>query len=261
MKLNEIVDIIYLESQSIDSLFRNKPRYLISLYAKEGMSKLNLTFGLNIIGMNFTVPSSCVVYKPQGFEAFVRAYIINCDGRTIEIDHNHKIPSELRHYITDCDGSLLGGCNEDFFDHCLDCNNSNNKSDSHCDNFCDTCNGTGRVANRYTNQLLRDLETYKDSWIKVHKDRFEFSSDLEDVAMVIEYISNQTVGVEDCAIEIDSQYAEALQYYIKYKLLEGGQNTLNQAQYFRKLFKATRDKELVNTNPLTKNDLMSILTM
>ncbi|MDY3326702.1 hypothetical protein PG299_02600 [Riemerella anatipestifer] len=260
MKLNEIVDIIYLEAQSIDSIFRNKPRYLMSLYAKEGMSKLNLTFGLNIIGMNFRVPSSCTVYKPQGYEAFVRAYIINCNGRTIEIDQNKKIPNELRHYITNCDGTLIGGCEGEFFDNCLDCNNET-ANNGDCHSTCNTCNGTGKVCPSDIEQMLLDLETYKDSWIKIHKDRFEFSSDLEDVAMVIEYISNQTANVEDCAIDIDDKYAEALQYYIKFKLLENGQNTLNQAQYFRRLFKSTRDNEIVKSNPLTKNDLLSILNM
>ena len=59
----EIIETIHLEAQSIDSIFRNKPRYLMSLYAKEGMKKMGLTFGLNLTSMNVRVPSCGVSSK------------------------------------------------------------------------------------------------------------------------------------------------------------------------------------------------------
>lgn len=259
--LFEIVDAIHLEAQGIDSIFRNKPRYLMAMYAKEGMKKLGLTFGLNIKGMNIRIPSSCVVYKPIDYEAFVRAYLINCDGRTIELNINSRIPSEIRHYLVDCDGSLIDGCNEELFDNCLECN----EDGTGCKNDqCVKCEGTG-ICSKYCpsemEQLISDIEKYKNSWIKEHNDCFEFSSDLEDMAVIIEYIGNQTDGIDECAIQLDDKYAMILEYYIKYRLLEGGQDTLQQSQYFRRLFKNHRDAQMVKDNPLTKNDLLSILLM
>lgn len=256
--LFEIVETIHLESQNIDSLFRNKPRYEMNRHAKDGMKKIGLTFGLNVKGMNFKVPSSCDVYKPDGYEAFVRAYLINCDGKTIELNINNKVPSEIKHYLINCDGSIIDNCEDDLYDNCLVCNeNGNGCSDAYCKN----CEGTGVCCPNDFKQLFKDIETYKNSWIKEHSDRFEFSSDLEGVAVVIEYISNQTAGIEECAIKLDDKFSLMLEYYIKYRLLESGQETMQQSQYFRKRFKELRDAETVKSNPLSRNDILSILTI
>ena len=257
--LFDIVETLHLEAQSIDSLFRNKPRYLYNLYAKEGLKKIGLTFGLNVKGMNFNVPSSCTVYKPEGYEAFVRAYLINCDGKTIELNINNRVPEEIRHYLLNCDGSIITDCSGDLYDNCTVCNA--NGSGEFIDSCCTTCEGTGKYCPSEIEQLLNDIEAHKNSWIKEHKDRFEFSSDLEETAVVIEYISNQTAGVDECAIHLDEKYTDVLEYYIKYRLLEGGEQTLQQAQYFRKRYKELRDAQITKNNPITRNDILSILTM
>ena len=258
--LFDIVETLRLEAQTIDSLFRNKPRYLFNLYAKEGMKKIGLTFGLNVKGMNFYVPSSCDVYKPEGYEAFVRAYLINCDGKTIELNLNNKVPSEIKNFLVNCDGSLLTDCDEtNLQTDCLVCNSDG--SGSCIDSCCTSCQGTGKCCPSEIEQLLADIEKYKNSWIKEHSDRFEFSADLEGMAVVIEYISNQTAGIEECAIHLDEKYTILLEYYIKYRLLESGQETLQQAQYFRKRYKELRDAETVKQNPISNNDILSILTM
>ena len=256
--LSDIIEKIHLEAQTPDSIFRNKPRYLYGIYGKEGLKKLGLTFGTNIIGMNMRIPSSCRVYKPEGFEAFVRAYLISCDGKTFELKVNNKIPNEIRHYLTNCDGSLITGC-EELYDNCIECNS---QGDNTCiDSSCHTCGGTGKCCPSDIEKLLADIENHKDSWISEKKDYFEFSSDLEDYAVVIEYISNQTAGAEECALNVDDKLELALEYYIKYRLLEGGQETMQQAQYFRRMYKNLKDAEIVKANPLTQNDLISILKM
>lgn len=257
--LFDIVETLHLEAQSIDSLFRNKPRYLYNLYAKEGLKKIGLTFGLNVKGMNFNVPSSCVAYKPEGYEAFVRAYLINCDGKTIELSVNHRVPEEIKHFILNCDGSILDDCAEGIYDNCIVCNKSGNGD---CiDLHCVSCSGTGKCCPSEIEQMLNDIEAYKNSWIKEHKDRFEFSSDLEGMAVVIEYVSNQTADLDECAIHLDEKYTDILEYYIKFRLLENGQETLQQSQYFRKRFKELRDAQITKNNPMTRNDILSILTM
>jgi hypothetical protein len=249
----EIIETIHLEAQSIDSIFRNKPRYLMSLYAKEGMKKMGLTFGLNLTSMNVRVPSSGVVYHPKGYETFVRAYIINSDGKRIELNINNKLPAEIRHYLTLCDGSLLSCGDEEIYDTCIDTNDDKPKEDiCGCDPYdeeesCSVC---------VRNHLLEDIKRYGDSWINTNKkDRFEFSEDLEGVAVCIEYISNQTINADDSAIAVDDKYSEMLEYYIKYRLLQGGQDTMQMAEYYNKKYKGLSYSLSSKDNPLSKNDI------
>lgn len=257
--LQSVVDIISLESQTVGSLFFGKPRYLANRYAKIGMQQLNLTFGMHIKGMNINVPSSCRLYKPEGFERFIRAYILNCDGRTIEIDRNNKVPSELLSYLVDCDGTLLTDCNnEPLTQNCLSCNEDGSGCSDHA---CTECKGTGECCVPEWEQMLNDIMKHKNSWVKDNADFIEFSSDLEDVAVVVEFVTNQTVGVEECAIQVPDSYAMALEYYVKYRLLEGDAKTLQTAQYFYQKYKNIKAVEKANRNPLTTNDLYKTLFM
>ena len=257
--LQSVIETISLESQTVGSMFFGKPRYMIGRYAKLGMQKLNLTFGMHIKGMNVNVPSSCRIYKPEGFERFIRAYIINCDGRTIEIDRNNKVPSELLAYLADCDGTLLTDCdNTPLTQECLSCNADGSGCSDH---NCFECKGTGKCCVPEVEQMLHDIMKHKNSWVKDNEEFIEFSSDLEDVAVVIEFVTNQTVGVEECAIKVPESYSEALEYFIKYKLLEGDMKTLQTAQYFYQKFKNIKAVEKANRNPLTTNDLYKTLFM
>lgn len=252
--LFDIIESIHLQSKEIDSLFRNKPRYRIVQLAKEGMQKLNLTFATHVKGMNVQIPSSCRVYKPTGFEKFIRVYLINCDGKTIEIKRNSNVPSEIFNYLVSCDGTLLSDSDGNTLkSKCLSCNGSDSNTSN---SSCSTCNGTGYcTTDSELKHFLSDYVKYKDSWVKENSEFFEFSADLEDMSVIIEFLSNQTDGIEECAIQVDSKFEEALEYYIKFKLLEAGESTMNASQYFYKKFKAIRDKESIRENALTKTDL------
>jgi len=257
--LQSVVDIISLESQTVGSLFFGKPRYMANRYAKIGMQNLNLTFGMHIKGMEVVVPSSCRLYKPEGFERFIRAYILNCDGRTIEIDRNNKIPSELLSYLVDCDGTLLTDCdNQPLTQDCISCNEDGGGCQ---DTSCTECKGTGKCCVPEVEQMVHDIMKHRNSWVKDNQDFIEFSSDLEDVAVVIEFVSNQTVGVEECLIQVPENYAMALEYFIKFKLLEGDAKTLQTSQYFYQKYKNLKKLEASNRNPLTTNDLYKTLFM
>lgn len=258
--IKDIVEEIYLESQSIDSIFRNKERFLMYKYAKTGLNKLNLSFASNLKGLNIEIPFSCKVQKPDDYYQFVRAYLINCDGRTIEIDRNESIPEKIYHYLLNCDGTFIETCDEDSLkDECMTCNPSTNGNV--CDINCNTCCGDGYYLPPTMRQLLNDLKKYKDSWIKVGESFFEFSSDLEAMSVVIEYIGNQAGSLSECQIFIDEEMSDPLSYYIKWKLLENGQDTLSQSQYFKNMFKNTRNKVNSSKNALSINDVYSIMLM
>ena len=100
--LFDVVERINLEKKGIDSVFRNKSRHMINLYAKEGLGRLGMSFALNIHGWTVSVPASCKLEKPSGYKEFIRASILDCDGRLIEITRNDKIPKETFAYLTNC---------------------------------------------------------------------------------------------------------------------------------------------------------------
>lgn len=257
MTLHDIIENIWLETQDIDSIFRNKKRYMIVKYAKEGLKELQMTFATHINAMNFKVPPSCRVYKPNGYERFLRAYLLDCEGNKIELKKNNDIPAEIYRYILNCDGTILSdGCGIEFKDNCLECNQPL-KSD--CVECCSSCGSQNHLPCE-VKELFHSLETYKNSWIATNDrlDYFEFSPDLEDLAIVIEYLSNNTIGVEECQIVVDEELSSALEYYIKFKLLENGLETVPQSRYFKQQFKAKRDKALSKNNALTKTDLYSL---
>jgi len=257
--IQDIVEEIFLESQSADSIFRNKERYLMYRYAKSGLNKLNLSFASNLKGINTEIPFSCKVQKPDDYYQFVRAYLINCDGRTIEINRNPNIPDKIFHYLLNCDGTLIETCDENsLVDECLTCNPSKGNT---CDINCGTCHGDGYYLPKVMKQLLDDLAKYKDSWISTDGDFFEFSSDLEGMSVIIEYIGNQAGSLSECQIFIDEEMADPLMYYIRWKLLENGQDTMQQSQYFKNMFKNARNKVAISRNALSAEDVYSIMLM
>lgn len=270
--LHDIIEDIYLESQDIDSIFRNKKRYNMVRYGKEGLQELEMTFATHLKAMNVEIPTSCKIYKPNGYEAFVRAYLIDCDGRTIEIKRNPNIPNDVLHYLTNCDGSLITSDCGDIFDTCISCNPVKNPDfclpygynesyeRSYFDVNCNICKGTGKFLSKESQYLVNALNKYKNSWITTKDilEYFQFSSDLEGLTIMIEYLSNETFNEDECAIQIETNLSKALTYYIRFRLLENGMETMAQSQYYWKRFKMARDKEIIRFNAMTKFDIYSI---
>lgn len=261
--LHDIIERIYLEAQNDDSIFRGKKRIWIKDYAIEGLGELNMTFANHVLAMNVQIPSACKVYKPQGYVDFLRAYLIDCDGKTIELKRNSKVPEEIYNYLTHCDGTLIqDDCNGDLTTDCLGCNEPINISDG-----CYSCKECG--CDNYSHlsddvrELLFILEKYKDSWIRAKSDTdyFEFSSDLEDVYVIIECFIDKSMGADECTIQVGEELKKTLEYYIKYRLLESGQDTMGMSDKFYQRYKTNKRKAMVADNALTTTDLFSILTM
>ncbi|MDR2205813.1 MAG: hypothetical protein LBE36_06635 [Flavobacteriaceae bacterium] len=254
--LYDIVERIYLEAQRPSSIFRNTERYWVNFYAKEGLNNLHLTFATHLKAMNIQIPSVCKVYKPEGFQAFVRAYLINCDGKKIEIVRNNNIPTEIFGYLVQCDGTLISDCSGDLTTHCLGCNEAVPIKECCIDTeyCCKKCNNRFSIPCDVL-EFMNDLERHKNSWIKEHPEYFEFSADLEDMWINIEFLTNQTIDVEECQINVDKKYELALEYYIKYRLLEGGQDTMPYSEQFRYKYKAARERLSINENALTRTDI------
>lgn len=254
--LKDIIDEIEIEGTTSDSVFRNKTRFMLTKYARVGLKKLNLTFSTGVRGMNAAIPLSCTIYKTDDFMRFVRAYLINCDGKTIEISRNKDIPESILNYMLDCDGTLLRDCDDTaIYSDCIECNESDSSR-----NECAVCCGTGKYMSTEMAALLNEIDRYKDSWVKEHKDRFEFSSDLEGMNVVIEYLTNKIDTADECELHVPDEYTEALESFIKWKILEGGQDTMNLSMYYKQQFKTERNKVLDEQGSLSKRDIYAIMT-
>ena len=261
--LFDVVERISLESKEIDSLFRGKSRHMMNFYAKEGVGKLGLAFAMNIHGWTVQIPASCKVQKPEGYHSFIRASVVTCDGKLIEIGRNNNIPTETFNFLINCDGSILSDENGAL----EDCGNGSTCTET--DTVCKSCKSDAckcdYVCNPLysdeLNQYLYDIHEYKDSWIRVKNDNdfFTFSSDLEEAVVFIEYYSNQTKGIEECAIKIDDNLSLALEYYIKYRLLEGGQETAQQSEFYKRKFVSEAGLQKSKQNALTLNKLYEVL--
>ena len=261
--LFDVVERINLEKKEIDSIFRNKSRHMINLYAKEGLSRLGMSFALNIHGWTVNVPASCKLEKPSGYKEFIRASILDCDGRLIEITRNDKIPKETFAYLTNCDGTILQDKNN-ALEACVDGSVCTPSNDVCVDCGCKECDCDYVYNPMYTkevNQMIYDAEKYKNSWVKASNDSefFTLSSDLEGLVIFIEYYADQTKGLDECAIKVDDSLSLALEYWIKYRLLEGGQETMQQAEYFKNKFKAEANNQKVKKNALVVSKLYEVL--
>ena len=261
--LHDFIERIHLEAQNDDSIIRGKKRIWIKDYAIEGLGELNMTFANHVLGMNVQIGASCKIYKPQGYVDFLRAYLINCDGKTIELKRNNKIPAEIYGYLTQCDGTLMGDdCIGDIRTECYGCNEPVKLY--HGCKPCQKC-GCDNLHHITPEQreLLYNLDRYKDSWIRAKNDvdYFEFSADLEDMWVMIECFVDKDVDADECQINVDVNLAKTLEYYVKYRLLEGGQDTISMSQFFEKKYKTAKKKASINDNALTKTDLFAILTM
>lgn len=247
--LKDIIDEIYIESQMDNSIFRNSSRFMMNKFAYQVLKNLNMTFWKNTIGWSLRVPDKLFVKLPQDYEMFVRAYLLDCNGKTIEISSNPKVPSEIRKYLIDCDGSILSEeCNQDLYTDCIECDESTRYE-------CDTCCGTGRYQITLADRLFADIIRFKDSYVQVKQDRFEFSHDLEGMAIMIEYIGNGLTKSMPCDVKVEEEMREAIDYYIKFKILEGSKETLNDSQYYKNEY--IKKKRLISLaeNPLTLSDL------
>ena len=246
--LKDIIDELYIDSLQDNSEFRNSQRYMMVKYAHEVLKKLHLTFWKNTIGWSLRVPEKLFVSKPDDFEMFIRAYLLDCNGKTMEISINPKVPDEIRNYLIDCDGTILSDdCQKDIYTKCLEC-------DTETVNECDSCCGTGKVKDAYLDKLYGDAVRFKDSYVKEKENGFEFSHDLEGMAVMIEYIGNGLSKTDVCNIKIDPTYEEPIEYYIKFKLLESTE-LFQKSQYYKSEYLKKKRLITIQDNALTLSDL------
>jgi hypothetical protein len=205
--LESILDNIILLS-SDDSYFKKVKRFRMSIIAKQGLKR----FALDIkqekriisreLGPNKTIP------YPRFMNNWSAISYVNEDGNLQLIDVNTKAPVEEYlqetnfELLYDINGKVLQSSNKDY-----------------------------TPANSLKYVICEDGKLYKSDeeekmWVKdVKKDSyFEFSDNLVEKEIVIEFQTNGLNKLDDCDIKVHGVLEDALSYFIKWKIMENQRN-------------------------------------
>lgn len=257
--IKDIVEEIVLESKHSDSIFKNISVPFAYKYAKEGLKKMNLSNMLYVDVMNVEIPFACKVFKAPDFLHTIKVDILHCSGKTVEVRRNNSVPNEVKQFLVQCNGQLITG-NDGFSltSETLSCSEDTFKCTcGHPEESC-KCNKIQYYQDCETRELLYQLKKYENSWFADKKDYVQFSADLEAESVNIWYMKNEIMSVEECQLYVPENLTEALEYYIKYKLLEGGVDTIQTAQYYKREYKKLRSIAIQQNNPVLTRDLKNI---
>ena len=256
--VKDIVEEIILESKTSGSIFRNISPPFAYKYAKEALKKMNAYNMLYADVMNVKIPFACKVMKTPDFLHVIKVDLINTGGRTIEVRRSTSVPNEVTKYLLQCDGNLLiGEDNNALTDSCLTTNDETFKCICNYEPEQCTCK-EHYYQDCETQQILYDLDKYQNSWFADKKNYVQFSADLEGMSVNIWYLKNDIMSVEECDLYVPENMTEALEYYVKYKLLEGNPDTIQVSQYYNREYRRLRDVALQQNNPVLKKDLSFI---
>lgn len=229
LTLKDIIDDIIIISNDQDSLFKDVSRYALSLIARNGLRDLNYAVKHSVRAVQFNVPSSLMMPVPEDYMNWVKVSLTDGCGNLTEIDFNSNVPAFVVAYLQNCGGEVMFDCSGDVFDMAseLKCRHGYCVKDNNCPECrCYKC----------------DCVDHKKGWFTVHEGFFQFSSELEDQEVFIEYASNGIEKLDDCSLRIKDGYKEALTNYIKWQYLLNKRNTQSSSTVFYELYILERNK-------------------
>jgi len=226
--LENVIDNIMMTAGD-DSYFKNIKRHQYSIYAKQGLKKLNLDVGGNVKTMAMELQPTKIIPYPQYMLDWHRVSVITDCGSLKELTVNNTPATE--HYLQDHNGDLL-------FDHDGNVLQAHDENIEHA-----TC-----LPTQCTSETTDD-NNFNSSWAKDKGKYFEFSDDLEGRIIVIEYTISSLTSIKDCDIKISDKLELALDNYIRYNALRDMRNVPNivwREYYQTYKVEKTRAKSLMN---------------
>ena len=228
--LENVIDNIILTADD-DSYFKKIKKFRASIHGKLGIKKLNVDVKSEPKAIAIQLSPAKIFPYPRYMTNWYRVSVINeCDKLTVlNINTNPTIKDYLQDdeydLIYDESGAILRGA--DFNAEKGDCCLPFQSLDCECNEVEDcTCGCTST--------------TYEDSWVKdvVDGSYFEFSDDLVDKIIVIEFKSAGLDGLADCDIKIDNRLEMTITRWIQWQLLMGKRNVpLSEVAYYHSLYK------------------------
>lgn len=244
--LESIINNIRITA-SDDSYFKHAKKYVASIFGKLAIKKFNVDVKSDNKAISIQLSPSKTFPFPRYMTNWYRVGVINsCDKLSIlNINNNPTTHDYLQddewELLYDESGSVLRGNDFDAqkgdcylaVDCCVGTCDCSNCSDCSCES-CTNCANT----------------QFKDSWVKENKEGsyFEFSDDLVDEIIVIEFQTADLESLEDCDIKVHHNLEDTVTKFIQWNLLMGNRNIpQQQVDYYQDLFKKaqTRSENLL----------------
>lgn len=250
VSLQNIIDNIELTADD-DSYFKKLKHHRAIIIGKQGLKKLNVDLNSEDKLISFQLSPSLIFPYPRFMNDWSRVSVItDCDTlHVLDINNAPIVQDYLQdnewELLYDDQGSVLQG-----HDRAIDYGECVTETKCSCLKVspCDEDKGL------FDNSWVRDVKS---------GNYFEFSPDLEDREIVIEY---QTAGLEKmnaCDIKIPNTLELTLEYYIKWKLLEGKRNIpRSEVLYFRDIYKLEKKRSRnLMTDKITLNQIINSVSL
>ena len=204
--LDNVIDNILITADD-DSYFKHCTRFRASIFGKQGMKRLNMDLKQINKAIAIQLSPSRTFPYPRFMNHWNKISVLNeCDKLTTLNVNNSPL---IHDYLQDHQWELL-------YDHegnVLEANSFNAE--------------TGEC-NRFQCVPVTDpcSKTFTDSWVKDNKEGgyFEFSEDLVDQIIVIEFQTTGLDKMDNCDIKIPHVLELAIENWIRFNLLKGKRN-------------------------------------
>ncbi len=223
--LKNVIDNIMVTA-SEDSLFKHAKEHYLSIHGKQGIKRFNLDIKQENRAIRIQLGPELIFPFPRFMTDWARVSVVNqCDNlHVLEVNDTPTVHDYLQDHnwelLYDDEGRILRG-------------HDRNHERGYC---------CYQVECSELETTCPDLE-FEDSWVKKNKEGgyFEFSPDLYDKIIVIEFMSAGLDDLADCEVLIHHNLELTVTNWIKWKLLEGQRNVpLSTVQYWQSQYKVEK---------------------
>lgn len=227
--LQNVIDNILLTADD-DSYFKHVKKFRMSILGKQGLKKLNVDLKSENKAISIQLSPSKIFPFPKYMTNWSRISVLNNCGKLVPLNVNNN--PQIADYLQDHEWQLLYDCNGNI----LEGDSFDAKEGDCCFQIepCDTIK-----------KCECENEDFRDSWVKENKkgNYFEFSDDLVDRIIVIEFQCAGLDGLDDCDVKIHHNLEMVITYWIKWKLLEGKRNVpQNEVLYHKREWKLEKNR-------------------
>jgi hypothetical protein len=205
--LENVIDNI-AATKGYDSYFKNFSRPSASIFGKQGMKKLNVDLRKKNKAIAIQLPPNRTFPFPRYMTNWRRVSVLNkCETLTVLNINNRP---EIKDYLQDNEASLL-------YDNDGNVLKANSFDASVGDCYQYEC---------VTLDSDCSDQKFKNSWVKANKEGsyFEFSEELVDEIVVIEFETAGLDGLADCDVLIPHVLELTIENWIRCQLLKGKVN-------------------------------------
>lgn len=220
--LENVIDNIMLLADD-DDFLKHIKRFRASILGKQCLKRLKVHVMPERKAIEFQLSPSRTFPYPRFMDTWVRAYVINKCGKltTLGVNSSPTVQSYLQdenyELLYDETGSVLQGEDKDYtIGNCTSYECACTTCDDSVASLCDECS------------KCRDT-SFDKAWIKQNKEGnyFEFSEELVDELIILEFISTGLEKLDDCDILIPNCLELAVQNWICSFATKGKRNTPN----------------------------------